>query len=277
MDGFDDLLAPSRSVLESNPFADPFAKRSDSPDPWASFHQPSASGFQDSDTNTFGDDRSTTPTMDEPSHSADYNGFAETESIANDDPLEAAALTSDAQEVEAPRSPVVKPQEVTSPGFRESISHSPERSESPVRQPSPPSAPVEAEPAPISPTSPISSEPAVRIESPFVSPKNPTFPSPPTSSSPPPSKQSFYNPLDQVGGLGIDRSFAGLSLGGEALGGWQGSSSSQNAWGSSSIAPSEDDDDDDDDKPILQARMRVQAHAQAQAQAAASVCFIIRS
>ncbi|KAF8659901.1 hypothetical protein AX16_001785 [Volvariella volvacea WC 439] len=36
MDGFDDLLAPSRSALEDNPFADPFAKRSGSPDPWAS-------------------------------------------------------------------------------------------------------------------------------------------------------------------------------------------------------------------------------------------------
>lgn len=35
MEGFDDLLAPSRSALEDNPFADPFAKRSNSPDPWA--------------------------------------------------------------------------------------------------------------------------------------------------------------------------------------------------------------------------------------------------
>lgn len=35
MDGFDDLLAPSRSVLEENPFEDPFGKRSNSPDPWA--------------------------------------------------------------------------------------------------------------------------------------------------------------------------------------------------------------------------------------------------
>ncbi len=36
MDSFDDLLAPSRHILEENPFADPFAKRSNSPDPWAS-------------------------------------------------------------------------------------------------------------------------------------------------------------------------------------------------------------------------------------------------
>jgi sorting nexin-1/2 len=34
MDGFDDLLAPSRHALEDNPFADPFAKQRRSPDPW---------------------------------------------------------------------------------------------------------------------------------------------------------------------------------------------------------------------------------------------------
>ncbi|KAJ4468469.1 hypothetical protein C8J55DRAFT_564974 [Lentinula edodes] len=40
MDGFDDLLAPSRSMLEDNPFnkdSNPFgSRRSGSPDPWAS-------------------------------------------------------------------------------------------------------------------------------------------------------------------------------------------------------------------------------------------------
>lgn len=35
MDGFDDLLAPSRHALEDNPFADPFQKDRSSPDPWA--------------------------------------------------------------------------------------------------------------------------------------------------------------------------------------------------------------------------------------------------
>jgi hypothetical protein len=38
MDGFDDLLAPSKRALEDNPFENPFAQhRSSSPDPWASF------------------------------------------------------------------------------------------------------------------------------------------------------------------------------------------------------------------------------------------------
>jgi sorting nexin-1/2 len=38
MDGFDDLLAPSKRALEDNPFENPFAQhRSGSPDPWASF------------------------------------------------------------------------------------------------------------------------------------------------------------------------------------------------------------------------------------------------
>jgi hypothetical protein len=35
MEGFDDLLTPSRNALEDNPFADPFTRRSGSPDPWA--------------------------------------------------------------------------------------------------------------------------------------------------------------------------------------------------------------------------------------------------
>src|ERR1700722_3906738 len=36
MEGFDDLLTPSRTAFEENPFEDPFAKpRPSSPDPWA--------------------------------------------------------------------------------------------------------------------------------------------------------------------------------------------------------------------------------------------------
>ena len=35
MDSFDDLLRPGRSVLDDNPFADPFSDRPNSPDPWA--------------------------------------------------------------------------------------------------------------------------------------------------------------------------------------------------------------------------------------------------
>lgn len=270
MDGFDDLLAPSRSALESNPFADPFSKRSGSPDPWASVYQPSPSGFQD-DTNAFGGERSTTPTLEDPQHATEHieppTDVAET--IANDDPLEAAALTEDTQEIEAPKSTVVEPQEVTSPGFRESISHSPEPSESPARQPSPPPVHTEPESTPTSPTSPV---PVTTQQEPRT--ESPSLPSKVEAAvTPSPSKPSFFSPLDQPGGLGIDRSFAGLSLGGEVLGGWQSGQATQNAWGNTSMVPSEDDDDDDD-KPILQTRMHAQAQAKAQAQAAAaaSVC-----
>jgi len=35
MDSFDDLLRPGRSVLDDNPFANPFSNRPNSPDPWA--------------------------------------------------------------------------------------------------------------------------------------------------------------------------------------------------------------------------------------------------
>ena len=69
MDGFDDLLAPSRDALE-NPFENPFAKRSSSPDPWSSFGQ--------SAVPSFGDDQpwgSTSPTAFTTSHDA----FAHTE------------------------------------------------------------------------------------------------------------------------------------------------------------------------------------------------------
>lgn len=268
MDGFDDLLAPS-----ANPFADPFAKRSGSPDPWASSYQAAVSGFQD-DTNVFEAERSTTPTAEESSHT---NFGGEPESNANDDPLEAAALTDDTQEVEAPESHVTSSHPVTSPGFRESISHADEESESKeplAREPSPPpiSEPhPEPESTPLSPSSP--SSPSVPPPTELPTPPIKAYSPPPTSTSfisgtgsPAANKQSFYNPLDQPGGLGIDRSFAGLSLGGETLGGWPGAQSASSPWGGSNAAPSEDDDDDDD-KPILQAHLQAQAHAQAQAAA----------
>ncbi|KAK7012871.1 beta-glucan synthesis-associated [Favolaschia claudopus] len=49
MDGFDDLLAQSQSSLETNPFADPFSKRSSSPDPWSSPFARQASSDEDNE------------------------------------------------------------------------------------------------------------------------------------------------------------------------------------------------------------------------------------
>lgn len=83
----------------------------------------------------------------------------------------------------------------------------------------------------------------------------------------------MFSPLDPPTGLGFDRSFAGLSLGGETLGGGWGTA--QSPFGAThfnqvSANQSEDDDDDDDDKPILQTRASLQAQAAAAANAGAA-------
>ncbi|KAJ7759260.1 Vps5 C terminal like-domain-containing protein [Mycena metata] len=67
MDGFDDLLTPSQSSLEDNPFADPFAKRSASPDPWTS---PFARQ-QPADAYDYEQHRSTTPPPESPVSAAE--------------------------------------------------------------------------------------------------------------------------------------------------------------------------------------------------------------
>ncbi|CAL1715071.1 unnamed protein product [Somion occarium] len=283
MDGFDDLLAPSKA-LEQNPFADPFGRRSGSPDPWASFHQPTPSGFQDTDDGSEASASSRPIVADEALHSNAFgsdglrDGSTSADSTARDNPLEASATTSDNHYDEVEASPVTLSPGVASPGFRESISRSPDdkfgsASQPPPREPSPPPAlSPHAEPKPLSPTSPISTTPTpARTESPTPSNRvqshsprgSTTSLTSSTAATTSAAKHTpFYNPLDQPGGLGIDRSFAGLSLGGETLGGWQGAQATQNAWGSGSMAASEEDDDDDD-KPILQARMQAQAQAAA--------------
>lgn len=282
MDGFDDLLAPSRQTLEQNPFEDPFAKRSNSPDPWASYvHDPSASVFAShDDTNDHaafsGFGASTTTAFDD-SHDAQHV-FGGTTSPgfhawdAQDTSSLVSPISISEQLEEQPKTPSVSsPQEsvTRSPGFRESVTESIDEVVTPtktthdeppltIREDSPPPT-LKHVPPPLAPPSPTS------IESP-VSPIPATAPAivghghtpslsrPSTSSVPSASQTGFSSPLEQPRTASVDRSFAGLSLGGETFGGWQGS---QSAFVSSTSfekkpASIDEEEDDDDDKPILQ-------------------------
>ncbi|EGN96805.1 hypothetical protein SERLA73DRAFT_111514 [Serpula lacrymans var. lacrymans S7.3] len=232
MDGFDDLLVPSRNVLEDNPFEDPFAKpRSSSPDPWASFsRQPVESDFQDESlyTSNFDQARSTTPTTE--SYVTGERGYSEQNSTV--DPLEAASLTADDRE--------------------DTVSAPSERDQTPPRTPG-------FKPEPVGLTG--DEEPALTPSLSRHSPKLSIATSDATSSSPPPPpepalspykpEQSVISPLDQLPRSSLDRPFAGLALGGESLGGWQGDWDNDRP---STIVSAQkvEDDDDDDDKPIGQ-------------------------
>lgn len=270
MDGFDDLLAPSRAALEQNPFADPFGKRSDSPDPWASYIHGSSSQAPDDEASVFEDVRSTTPTLESP-------GFgeapaAELQSLDEPvvDPLESSRANEPEEVVPEPSTPTESRAETVSlrsPGFRESVPPSIDESlATPVseRKPSPP--PIVSPPTSTAPSSTAPSPPISPVDiSPAVPPSNATsatsiasF----TSSLPPPpisAQRPFFSPLEQP--QSTERSFAGLALGGETSNEWQGSQSM--FVGPTKQQPIVDDDeDDDDDKPILQARMSLSERMQ---------------
>ncbi|KAG8220989.1 Vps5 C terminal like-domain-containing protein [Butyriboletus roseoflavus] len=260
MDGFDDLLVPSRNILEENPFEDPFAKpRSGSPDPWSSFVQQPQSLPSHSDIDYFKsgfeDHPNTTQTTESSVTSNDDHG-GQSGDVASADPLDAATVTAVDHEDE-PRSAShgdVHPDTTTArtPGFEIFTSNAEDQSQM-VLAPEPESPPIPStdeggavtslsrteEPTPSrlsSPQEPISS---------FASPER-AIVSPLDQQSPPPS---------------IDRAFASLALGGESHGGWQ------TGWGGHDHAAINttfsapitvaNNDDDDDDTPIGQtARFR---------------------
>jgi sorting nexin-1/2 len=292
MDGFDDLLAPSRDALERNPFADPFA-RSSSPDPWTNYTTSSSSlvPTDDASTTAFSSEvRSATPTLDDPN----YAGISTSASVAefssytsSEDPLESAKTLQDeeaelehAQEREpttpTEHAPLGSPR---SPGFKESVSttiehvlaptesatvtqhHTPPQALSPsptvgANQPLTPASPPPLSPAESTPLSSTS----VTGHAPSSSAASAILPTSTPLSAP---TRSFYTPLDQPQSL--DRSFSGLTLGGENVNGWQGmGQGSQTPFVSSAQTQRSipEDEDDDDDKPILQARMDALGRAQ---------------
>ncbi|KAI0816961.1 Vps5-domain-containing protein [Trametes gibbosa] len=260
MDSFDDLLAPSRDVL-ANPFGDPFAQppRADSPDPWSSYGQ-GVPSFNE-DAAAFG---STTHTTLQHDAFADIGGFQDYRDDAPD-PLDSATYNAsqinegDAEE-HGPTARVTSP---SAPGFRESVSeesvHEPAELQPPLRQHTPP--PVEQHNK--SPTPP----PEARTSPPDIIARLPGHVSRGSTASLASSHIASFktapvsrNPLDQPSN-GFERSIAGLSIGGEALSGWQDSGgwhSAQNAFGSAApnaareTSVSDEDDDDDDDRPIAQ-------------------------
>ncbi|KAI0343027.1 Vps5-domain-containing protein [Trametopsis cervina] len=264
MDNFDDLLAPSRSALEQNPFADPFGKRSASPDPWASYHPDSASTGLD-ESSAFADVRSATPTLDSPAFGGVSTGGGFTSYEEHADPLDSDQvkdLETTAPEPITPTDAYTGTDFPRSPGFRESVPPvSDETTETPVSElehrSSPP--PVVSPPISTAPSA-AASLPASPTESPA-----PQFTFNDTQASPfAPQRTSFerpfLSPLEQP--QSIERSFASLAIGGETLNGWQGSQST--FVGPSKPVPTlqeNEDDDDDDDKPILQARMSLSERA----------------
>jgi sorting nexin-1/2 len=148
--GFDDLLAPSRRTLEENPFDDPFAKRSSSPDPWASpFAQ------QDS------------PEIEQPSLFYEPPSVSHHEESAPVDPLESPEETLSEPPLRSPgflesipkafsetatiRPTVPEDEEPSIPTPVEEHARSP-RSPSPIAPPSPPvrsAEPPKPEPTPL--------------------------------------------------------------------------------------------------------------------------------
>jgi sorting nexin-1/2 len=246
MDGFDDLLAPSRNALEENPFEDPFAKRSGSPDPWSSGWTRSEHHYSSEPEEHAGfEEQSTQPESlvaagqheaNEPSHSSD--------------PLDSAAQTADYDDEDEDDRPLGRPRTspTTSPhtpGFRESVPI-PFSETATIR----PTVPEELEPStPAQPYSPVdnkpsaftfASQPIERVDS---SSSRAAF----VSHSPSTSKSgsAVVSPLETASS-GLDHSFAGLALGGDSVGGWQ---VDQGSWTNDSPA-ARARSDDSDDEPI---------------------------
>ncbi|KAH9913923.1 Vps5 C terminal like-domain-containing protein [Fomitopsis serialis] len=252
MDGFDDLLSRSGDVLD-NPFAD---ARSASPDPWASYGQPSV--VRDDEHAVFLGTRSTTPTLESPGFT-DSAGFQYSASDANvyDDHYSAQhseetgpqTPTADEAEVE---SHTPTPPALASPGFRESVPLSIDEltqpaDDKPLREPSPPPAQPEV---PESPTPPAT---APATYGSFVG-----HASRPSNASTFRAEPTYHSPLGQTSTAGIDSSLAGLSMSGEAFNGWQNEANTYPTSPQSITGPSHsqrsrsDSDSSDDDRPILQ-------------------------
>ncbi|KAK0501324.1 Vps5 C terminal like-domain-containing protein [Armillaria luteobubalina] len=225
MDGFDDLLAPSRNVLEENPFSDPFGKRSGSPDPWASpFAQQHDSAFHSG----FGSHEPTSPT-DEPAHDEEVAVTTPVSPTVSVDPLDSAAANEPEEEEEEEHKLQRLPTEIepSRTNFSETATIRP------------------TQPEELEPTIPVPEEPAPKQEDTALPghSKNISQSGPALSHSEP-----AWGPLEQTGG--VDRAFSSLSLGGETLGGWRGEQENWSNDRPASRFPTEQDDDSDDDKPI---------------------------
>lgn len=257
MDGFDDLLAPSKRALEDNPFENPFAQhRSGSPDPWASFssqleHNP----FSSSELTT------TVPAFEpEPPSPA---------STTSTDPLDSVIATEPEEQLP---SPPRTPTQFKASDFKESVSEeeyqpipepvsklTPEPEAKHTSEPEPAAPQPEPERTPIqeSTSLPSTTEPVSPPSSKGFVAFTPTH-SPRESEAFHKPISSVISPLDHPGlGGGFGDAFPSIpSLGGDALsGGWESQSSSIFVNGTSvesSREPSLPDDDEEDNRPVAQ-------------------------
>lgn len=265
MDSFDDLLAPSRSILEENPFEDPFAKpRSGSPDPWSSFVQqqhllPSHTDNIDYFKSGFEDHLSATQTSE--SHVTSEHGHGEQTSVAAPaDPLDAATVTAEEHEDKQSASHSDAHPDTTTPrtpGFGIFTSSTEDQSQTVAGPRSDSPLHDKALAIPAADEASAATSELLRAEEPM--PSQLSSPQEPIS-SPMSPERAIVSPLDQSP-QNIDRAFSSLALGGESPGGWQ------TGWGShdhtsaptipSATIATFNDDDDDDDTPIGQtARFR---------------------
>lgn len=292
MDGFDDLLAPSRRSFSDNPFANPFnTDRSHSPDPWAS-------SFANTQQNVFGSslDPYANPyeALGTPSPHRDAEGeenhtttatsspvTLKAEEMLSSDPLDSAVQENDSEEL-AQSLILTESHDSLKPSFKETATIRPSGTEFFDGLPT-------ASPAQLQPTTPSSVPPEATqnshenqverdqpLEDVLKSPSTGFIVHPPVH-EPIPRVPEFSPPLDNIldGGSGIDRSLAGLTLGGDVFG-----AGGSNSWGGDAItaewstssepalpnsaAPSSSlqqaaDDDSDDDKPISQTLSRIQS------------------
>lgn len=254
MDGFDDLLAPSKRALEDNPFENPFAQhRSGSPDPWASYssqleHNPFSSAEPTTDVPVFHPEPPSpvSTTLTDPLDSAITTGA---EAHVPSPPRTPTQLTTDGLKEDAfeeERKPTPEPASKTNTEAEIKPASEPERAV----------APPELERTPIQKattlppiTDPVSTPPSKGFVafSPTHSPReSETFPKP---------ISSMISPLDhpELGG-GFGDPFPSIStLGGDALGGgWESQSSSVFVNDKSLESSRELDDDDEDNRPVAQ-------------------------
>ena len=256
MDGFDDLLSPSKRALGDDPFENPFAQhRSGSPDPWASFssqleHNP----FSSSEPTTVA-----SPFEPEPTSPI---------SPTSTDPLDSAITTEPEHAPSPPRTPT----QSTPPSSKET---SLEEEHRPTPEPlSEPTPELEANPT----FEPESTVPQPETERTPIQ-ETTSLPSTTVPVSPPPSKgfvafapahspreseafsqpiSSVISPLDHPNlGGGFGDAFPSMSsIGGDALNdGWESQSSSlfvNNTSLGPSREPSIPDDDEEDNRPVAQ-------------------------
>ncbi|KAG2157750.1 Vps5 C terminal like-domain-containing protein [Suillus bovinus] len=248
MDGFDDLLTPSRNVLEENPFEDPFAKRSASPDPWSSFSHSEPrlthhdidyykTGFEDEPV------RSTSVTPTTASYVTGDHGHSDQNSLIAADPLDAAAVTAGDHDDEHSTAPT-DATSLRTPGFSTYASSAEEHTttvseptlESPVFHDEKPVRAVTPPHQELSPSlaTAISS---TKIAAPFDSPE-----------------RALISPLERSFSPVADQAFASVALEAESQRGWQ------SDWGANNSLPpvhlpavnTSADEEDDDDRPIGQ-------------------------